>query len=290
MRNNTIDISVIVTVYNKENAVKKCFDSIFSNNTENVEIIVVNDRSTDKSMDIVKEYTSTHNNIKIVTNEKNMGCGYSRYIGIKNATKEWISFIDADDYISDDYFQNFINYLKTDNECDFISSYVEAVSRRRVVRSKYDDGNLHIFYPNEFLSKYDDYTLHFLNPSMVKRELFDKVDYCQSRMMEDMPTALMLLSVAKKYVRIPGRNYYYCLDNSGIAASFDYVKKTIYLYDNYASSLKEIKQISPDKFKEYYEFIKEKVNEIKPIFDRMNKFEIEKYSDKIEHIKSYFLQ
>lgn len=284
-----IGISVVVTVYNKENSIKKCLDSILSNNIDNIEIIVVDDKGTDSSMNIVNDYAIKYPIIKIVTNETNMGCGYSRYIGIKNSTKEWISFIDADDYVSNDYFQNFVDYLKTDETCEFISCHVETVSKRRVVYSKYYDGKFHVFNSNEFLDKYDDYTLHFLNPALVKRELFNKIDYCKSRIMEDMPTALMLLALVDKYVRIPGKNYFYCLDNSGIAASFDYLKKNIFLYYNYMQSLNIIKKINNDKFKEFYNFINSKFQKDKQMFAYLNKIEVNIYADMIDEINRFFI-
>ena len=94
-------ISVIVPVYNVEKYLSDCLDSILSQSLADIEIIGIDDCSTDQSAEMLKEYASKDRRIKFVQNEKNSGPAYSRNRGIVMATGEYIMFVDSDDMISE---------------------------------------------------------------------------------------------------------------------------------------------------------------------------------------------
>lgn len=98
-------ISIIIPIYNKEQYIEKCVDSILSQKYKDYEVILVNDGSTDNSLQICKECYSKINNIKIIT-QKNQGVSAARNTGILNAKGENIIFIDADDEIEEGYLEN----------------------------------------------------------------------------------------------------------------------------------------------------------------------------------------
>ena len=91
-------ISVIIPVYNVEQYLEKCLDSILNQTYKNIEIILVNDGSIDKSGLICDEYSRKYNNIKVFHKE-NGGVSSARNLGIDNATGQYLAFIDPDDYI-----------------------------------------------------------------------------------------------------------------------------------------------------------------------------------------------
>lgn len=97
-------ISVIIPVYNVEDYLNKCLDSIINQTFKDIEIICVNDGSKDNSLQIVKEYAQKDNRIKIVDKE-NGGLSSARNAGLEVATSEWISFIDSDDWLDIDTFE-----------------------------------------------------------------------------------------------------------------------------------------------------------------------------------------
>ena len=107
-------ISVIVTVYNKEKYIKHCIESIENNTYKDIELIIVEDCSTDNSMNIIQELIPKYNNITLIRNEVNSGAGYSRNVGIKASKGEWLSLIDADEWIDEEYFQTYINRVEDD--------------------------------------------------------------------------------------------------------------------------------------------------------------------------------
>jgi glycosyltransferase involved in cell wall biosynthesis len=114
-------ISVIIPVYNVENYIRECLNSIVNQTIgiENIEVIVVNDCTPDNSMDIVEEYAEKYSSIKIIEHEINQGLGPARNTGLKHATAEYISFIDSDDFISENTYEICLYKFERYN-CDFV--------------------------------------------------------------------------------------------------------------------------------------------------------------------------
>lgn len=124
-----IKFSIIIPVYNSEKYIRECLDSIFSQTYKNIEVIAVNDCSTDNSLQILKEY----NQIKVFSTKINSRQGAARNIGIKNATGDYILFVDADDAL---YKQNVIEKLAEKiNNCnrpDIIYLGLKIIGKREL--------------------------------------------------------------------------------------------------------------------------------------------------------------
>lgn len=106
-------VTVIVPVYNTASYLKKCMDSLINQTLDDVEIIVVEDCSTDNSREILKEYEK-YSNVRVYYNKKNMGIGYSRNFGIEKATGEYIAFIDSDDFVDYQMMEKMYNKAESD--------------------------------------------------------------------------------------------------------------------------------------------------------------------------------
>lgn len=94
-----IKVSVIVPVYNAEKFLRQCLESLLYQSIHDIEIICIDDRSTDSSLAILQEYQLNDNRIKIICNEKNVGAAESRNKGLSVAYGKYIQFVDADDYL-----------------------------------------------------------------------------------------------------------------------------------------------------------------------------------------------
>src|SRR5690625_2396860 len=103
MKRNT-KISIIVPVYNVEAHIGKCLDSILNQTITNIEVIVVNDGSTDQSGLICDEYAKRDKRIKVIHLNK-AGVSVARNVGVKKATGDFIGFVDGDDYIAHDMYK-----------------------------------------------------------------------------------------------------------------------------------------------------------------------------------------
>ena len=117
---NKKDISIIVPIYNAEKYLNKCIDSIINQSKKELEIILINDGSTDNSENIIKKYDDKR--IKYFKN-KNQGIGKTRNFGIKKATGKYIMFLDSDDYLDKDACKYLFNKIEKENldivVCDF---------------------------------------------------------------------------------------------------------------------------------------------------------------------------
>lgn len=105
-------ISVIINVYNCEKYIDKCLKSVIDQTYKNLEIIIVNDGSTDNTLEIVKKYKDGR--IRII-NQENMGLSLSRNVGIDNAHGEWLFFVDADDFVTNDVIEYLYDIAKKNN-------------------------------------------------------------------------------------------------------------------------------------------------------------------------------
>ncbi|MCQ2015585.1 glycosyltransferase family 2 protein [Clostridium butyricum] len=127
-------VSVILTVYNKENYIEKCINSIITQTYNNIEIIIVDDGSTDTSYRICKKYEQKDYRIKLF-NKSNGGVSSARNFGINQANGDKIIFVDGDDYIDCNYISDFIKYA----EYDLVVSGYKKVSEKETCIYKIDD-------------------------------------------------------------------------------------------------------------------------------------------------------
>lgn len=109
-----IMISVIMPVYNVENYIEKCLDSVCNQSFKDLEIICVNDGSTDNSLKLLEDYAKRDSRIKIITQE-NGGIGHARNTGLKNATGEYVLFVDSDDFLCENSLDELYYNINSNN-------------------------------------------------------------------------------------------------------------------------------------------------------------------------------
>ena len=114
-------ISIIVPVYNVEEYLEECLDSIKNQTHKDIEVILVNDGSTDASKDICEKYCQRDIRFRLI-NQTNQGQSVARNRGMQESTGEFITFVDSDDVIKSDMLQQLMRYMDTGIdivECDF---------------------------------------------------------------------------------------------------------------------------------------------------------------------------
>ena len=107
-------VSIVVPVYNVEKYLRRCLDTLVSQTLEDIEIICVNDGSTDSSLQILEEYAKKDNRVVIVT-QVNGGLSDARNTGLAYVTGEFIGFVDSDDYIEEKFYEKLYNAAKSEN-------------------------------------------------------------------------------------------------------------------------------------------------------------------------------
>lgn len=112
------EVSIIVPIYNVEKYLNRCLDSLVNQTFKDIEIIALNNGSTDSSLDILKDYASNDNRITIIDNE-NLGVSKARNIGIDKASGKYIVFVDSDDWIDTNMIEVLYSNI-TKNNCDLV--------------------------------------------------------------------------------------------------------------------------------------------------------------------------
>lgn len=113
-------VSIIIPVYNNENYISQCIESVENQTYKNYEIIIIDDGSTDDSLKLCKKFEKRNDKIKVIS-INNGGVSNARNIGIKNASGDYVCFIDSDDYVMPTYIESLIK--KMNNKCLVISAY-----------------------------------------------------------------------------------------------------------------------------------------------------------------------
>lgn len=116
--NSEVKVSIIIPVYNNEFYLRKCLDSVINQTLKEIEIIIINDGSTDNSLEIIKEYRNRDKRI-IIINKENEGVSKTRNRGLDICKGQYIQFIDSDDYIDNNMIESMYN-VATNNKLDIV--------------------------------------------------------------------------------------------------------------------------------------------------------------------------
>ena len=199
-------VSVIVPAYNVEATIERCLDSVLAQNYPLHEIIVVEDCSTDGTLEKLRKYQGS---IKLITHNSNQGLGMTRGEGIMSATGDYIYCIDSDDYIHPDA----IGYLvKNADGGDIVTGGIDSQPLYGLERMK-------LYYK---LGR-------FINNRLIKKSLFEKAPHSKIRLLSDADTLPRLLYYAEKTTYAPLMLYYYNSKNSkSLSNSGGKIKRNIY--------------------------------------------------------------
>ena len=202
------DISIIIPVYNGEKYIKKCLDSVVNQTKKEIEILVVNDGSTDQTEDIIKSFNDSR--IKYFKNT-NHGIGYTRNYGISKSNGKYIMFLDSDDYIDEKECE--LLYTKCINDdldismCDFYRVYDK--SKVRVNLPDFEDSSL---------KENPDIITENLNPwgkLYNKKMLIDNnIKFVENLKYEDAPFVIESFCSAKKIGKVNEPLHYYVIHNN----------------------------------------------------------------------------
>ncbi len=194
-------VSIIVPVYNSERYIKKCVDSIINQTYKNIEIILINDGSSDNSFKIIKELALKNKNI-ICYNQDNCGVSVTRNKGIRYATGKYVMFVDNDDYLDNDYVETFMNSMNEKHYDYIIGGY------KRV------DTNGKTFFKKSFKNENWSYYM-FVTPwgKIFDRNflLENNIEYLNVGIGEDIYFNILAISYSKnkKVINNTGYNWFY---------------------------------------------------------------------------------
>ena len=198
---NTSLVSVIIPVYNVEDFVVKCLDSVYEQSYENIEIIVVDDGSTDKSGELVDNFAKNKSNVMVI-HQENKGLSAARNLGISKAKGEWIALVDSDDYVAKDFVKKMVEATEKDNVDIVVCGFNQEKPAEEILSG--DEATI------KLLTKQENLDVVAWN-KLYKKELFVKnnIWYPVGEKHEDSLTTYKLLSVAEKVSYIADSLYFY---------------------------------------------------------------------------------
>ena len=251
-------ISIIVPIYNVGPYLEKCLESIINQTYKNLEIILVDDGSTDRSKNIVDVYAKKYQNIKPI-HQKNHGVSSARNTGIANVSGKWISFIDPDDYVKENFIENLYD-TATKNEADIASCGFKSFSDDNCILKKSP------IWPFKTLSGYEaiNEAMSHKRPAYLPLNLFraslfhtGKIKFPIGHEYEDIAAKIKLLFYAKRVAFSNKKLYFYRNRNGSITGK----KFTESRYADFLAALKDTKDFlakskNPDEFiyLNYFEF------------------------------------
>lgn len=229
-------ISIIVPIYGVEKYIRRFLESIENQTYKELEIILVDDESPDKSGIICEEFAEKDGRIKVI-HKRNMGAAAARNTGLDFATGEYISFLDPDDFIAPNMFEKMANEIKRNNAdiciCNF-ETFKED-EEANVIQYNFDEIEVKkLKTDNEmiqymFLEKYVDSIL--LWNKLYKRKLWDNVRIPEIRAYEDEAITYKVLESACKIVYVNAKLYYYMIRKKGSITSQDFSEKRLLRLD-----------------------------------------------------------
>lgn len=212
-----IAVSVIIPIHNVEKFIGQCIGSILNQSLRNIEVICVNDKSTDKSFEVVKGFAKLDDRVVLIENPKNLGPGVSRNSALNIARGEYVSFIDSDDWINPDFLKKLYDSAKAYNT-DF--SFCQITNFDHFRQKIFTRGEFSTRLPEEFEHRsfswkdtIKDIFAIPLNPvnKIYRRDFLIKnsIRFSPAYFLEDHAFSLKSTLFAKSISYIPDRLYVY---------------------------------------------------------------------------------
>lgn len=209
-------ISVIIPVYGVKKYISQCLESVINQTYKNLEIIVVNDGTKDRSADIAKEYAAKDSRIKVY-DFKNGGLSVARNRGLEIATGEYISYLDSDDWLDTKMYETLLETAMK-NEADMVKCGIIETNGAAEEKITFSDVKI---INNEQHKAFKNYFKGILWTlawnGLYKKELAKKVKFPDNVVHEDNYSSGMFLYLAKKVIAMPFCLNYYRVNDAGIS-------------------------------------------------------------------------
>ena len=259
-------ISVIIPVYNVEKYLPECLDSVINQSYKNLEIIIINDGSTDNSLSICNEYKEKDSRIRVISQE-NKGLAATRNVSLELSSADYIMFLDADDYINLDTVKILYENIQIFNADMSLADYTKDLElpinvepTKRFLMSKEDMYN----------SLYDKHTRATVCASIIKKSLFgEDLRFPEGKIHEDAFVIHKLIDRANIIVYSDNVLYYYRMREDSITHKEFSLKNLDYL-EVLIDRMNFMRAKKYDYFyaREFYRY----VNELRLDYKRLKKY------------------
>lgn len=250
----SVKISIIIPIYNSEKYIERCLKSIMYQNYDNLEIILVNDGSKDKSVEIMKKFQKLDNRIKII-DKKNTGVSDTRNRGLEIATGDYIMFMDSDDCLEENAINKIINIIYEKN-VDIIKFNYNILLNEMKVKEESEDYTKYtqkILFELDIKKFMDEILSGKINAYVwtlvIKKEIIKNIRFNEKiGMMEDLLFYINILLEASRMFVMNDGLYDYFVNPESVCNSSKYYYRNfcdmLMVHDLVANELKDKKEFS----------------------------------------------
>ena len=213
-------LSIIIPVYNTEQTLGRCINSVLQSSLNNFEIILINDGSTDNSANICESYKNNYPQQIQVIHQKNQGLSAARNAGLDISKGQYVTFIDSDDYISKDLYCHLLEQLNVNHNIDLLEySLVKKAQNNTEILFNFKDS----IYRNHrsYWIKTHAYIHAFAWNKIYKRELFKDLRYPIGKKFEDVWLLPRIIQKCQTIATTSCGYYHYDYNPHGITATAD---------------------------------------------------------------------
>lgn len=273
--------SIIIPVYNTSKFLNKCIKSAINQDYDNIEIIIVNDGSTDDSLDIIKKYTKKYKNITLI-DQKNKGLSVARNEGIKKATGDYFLLLDSDDFIEYNLVSTLNNYVK--EKPDLIRFQLRTIDEDGNLISEYHEREFELTDGSKGFELITNYkyvevsTLYLYKTSYYKK---NKFSFMPGVIHEDYGLIPLVIDKAKTILSIDYIGYNYLQRNISLSHVDNYTNTKNKTFD----VLKQYENLMKYNGSKYY---KSYISNCAIIRSKdLNKEDKKRYINKLKDLKAF---
>jgi glycosyltransferase involved in cell wall biosynthesis len=206
-------ISIVMTAYNMNQYIGQAIESCLNQTHEDIELVIVEDCSTDDTLSVIESYMKMDERIKLIVHEKNMGAGWGRHDGINAATGDYFITVDADDWLAPTFIESLVKKAE-ETGSDIVSGGI-TIERGNGYWEKTCYGNL-VTTGHDKVTKFWGEKVVFMNNKIVRTSLREQVPYCTRRFIEDTPTIIPMLWLANTVAYTEDTGYHYRMQNESL--------------------------------------------------------------------------
>lgn len=247
-------VSIIVPVYNVSKYISKCLESLINQTYLNLEIILIDDNSTDNSLEICKEYEKLDSRITVF-HKINGGAASARNVGLDNCHGDYIAFVDSDDYVKNNYIEQLVSMLEQYNADISVCSFFYEYPNNIKINNYHIDV---IEYDNvDFLKRFlEDWTCGLIWNKLFKSELLKDIRFKEGHKIDDEFFTYKLIMKSNKIVLFNLPLYYYIWRKTSVMNNADNQELLImdrlsYLNERYLIISKKYPQLKHLYFENY---------------------------------------
>ncbi|PXV68871.1 glycosyltransferase involved in cell wall biosynthesis [Dysgonomonas alginatilytica] len=222
MSEPNIKISVIIPVYNVENYLHECIDSVLNQNYSNLEVLLINDGSTDTSGQICNSYSARDQRIKVL-HQENKGAAAARNLGLKYTSGDYVCFIDSDDFIGQGLYLEIIDYLEKSKDTIDVF-YIPFTDRKHnISKTIYSKSEIRSQFIHQFIgtAKMAIAKMGSVCALCIRREIIKDLTFCEITVIEDKPFFIETLIRATNLVILTNKYYTYRVNTTSLIRSYN---------------------------------------------------------------------